>query len=88
MNNGGIVVKFLYFWILMIGVYLFAKYLGHVDDGRQMVYVCIAAALVYIVFMVFRVLGRNKREEKAEKKREANRTPVHKGQASKKKKKR
>lgn len=88
MNNGGIVGKFLYFWIFMIGVLLFAKYLGHVDDGRQMVYVCIAAALVYIVFMVFRALGRNKREEKAEKKREANRTPVHKGQASKKKKKR
>lgn len=60
----------------------------NVDDGRQMVYVCIAAALVYIVFMVFRVLGRNKREEKAEKKREANRTPVHKGKAGKKKKKR
>ena len=80
MNNGGIVGKFLYFWIFMIGVLLFAKYLGHVDDGRQMVYVCIAAALVYIVFMVFRALGR--------KKREANRTPVHKGQAGKKKKKR
>ena len=82
MNNGGIVGKFLYFWIFMIGVLLFAKYLGHVDDGRHMVYVCIAAALV------FRALGRNKREEKAEKKREANRTPVHKGQAGKKKKKR
>ena len=67
MNNGGIVGKFLYFWIFMIGVLLFAKYLGHVDDGRHMVYVCIAAALVYIVFMVFRALGRNKREEKAEK---------------------
>ena len=40
MNNGGIVGKFLYFWIFMIGVLLFAKYLGHVDDGRQMVYVC------------------------------------------------
>ncbi len=53
--------------------------------GRHMVYVCIAAALVYIVFMVFRALGRNKREEKAEKKREANRTPVHKGQAWKRK---
>ena len=88
MNNGGIVGKFLYFWIFMIGVLLFAKYLGHVDDGRQMVYVCIAAALVYIVFQVFRVLGKNKREAKAEKKREANRTPVHKGQSNKKKKKR
>lgn len=40
MNNGGIVGKFLYFWIFMIGVLLFAKYLGHVDDGRHMVYVC------------------------------------------------
>ena len=88
MNNGGIVGKFLYFWIFMIGVLLFAKYLGHVDDGRQMVYVCIAAALVYIVFMVFRVLGKNKREAKAEQRREANRTPVHKGQSNKKKKKR
>ena len=46
MNNGGIVGKFLYFWIFMIGVLLFAKYLGHVDYGRQMVYVCIAAYLV------------------------------------------
>ena len=72
----------------MIGVLLFAKYLGHVDDGRQMVYVCIAAALVYIVFQVFRVLGKNKREAKAEQRREANRTPVHKGQSNKKKKKR
>ena len=88
MNNGGILGKFLYFWIFMIGVLLFAKYLGHVDDGRQMVYVCIAAALVYIVFMVFRAMGRNKREEKAKKKRDANHTTVHKGQAGKKKKKR
>lgn len=88
MNNGGIIGKILYFWIFMIGVVLFARYLGHIQDGKQMVYVCIAAALVYIVFMVFRALGRNKREEKAEKKREANRTPVHKGQAGKKKKKR
>ena len=88
MNNGGIVGKFLYFWIFMMGVLVFAMFLGHVDDGRDMVYVWIAAGLVYIVFMVFRALGRNKREEKAEKKREANRTPVHKGQAGKKKKKR
>ena len=88
MNNGGIVGKFLYFWIFMIGVLLFAKYLGHVDDGRQMVYIAIAAAPLYIVFMVFRALGINKREEKAKKNREANRTPVHKGQAGKKKKKR
>lgn len=88
MNNGGIIGKILYFWIFMIGVVLFARYLGHIQDGKQMVYVCIAAALVYIVFQVFRALGRNKREEKAEKKREANRTPVHKGQAGKKKKKR
>ena len=65
MNNGGIVGKFLYFWIFMIGVLLFAKYLGHVDDGRHMVYVCIAAALVYIVFVVFRALGRKRKLKKS-----------------------
>lgn len=88
MNNGGIIGKIVYFWIFMIGALLFARYVGHVQDGKQMIFVCIAVALVYIVFQVFRALGKNKREEKAEKRREANRTPVHKGQANKKKKKR
>lgn len=88
MNNSGVVGKILYFWIFMVGVLLFAKYLGHIEDRNQMIYVCIAAALVYIVFQVFRALGKNKREAKAEQRREANRTPVHKGQSNKKKKKR
>ncbi len=88
MNNGGIIGKFLYFWIFILGGVLFARYVGHVEDGKTTVIVCIAIAIVYIVFQVFRALGRNKREEKAEKRREANRTPVHKGQSSKKKKKR
>ncbi len=88
MNNGGIIGKILYFWIFIIGAMLFARYIGHIQDGRQMVYVCIAAALVYIVFIVFRALGRGKREAKAEQRREAERKPVHKGQANKKKGKR
>lgn len=88
MNNGGIIGKIVYFWIFMIGALLFARYVGHVQDGKQMIFVCVAVAIVYIVFQVFRALGKNKREEKAEKRREANRTPVHKGQSNKKKKKR
>lgn len=88
MNNGGIVGKFLYFWIFMIGVLLLQSISVMSMTADRWFMFCIAAALLYIVFMVFRALGRNKREEKAEKKREANRTPVHKGQAGKKKKKR
>lgn len=77
--GNGIIGKILYFWIFILGGVFFAKVLGFADDDRSMIMICIAIALVYIVFQVARFLGQRKRAQEAE----ANRPPVHKGQSAK-----
>ncbi len=86
--GNGILGKVLYFWIFIIGGMFFARVFGVANDDRTTIMLCIGLALIYIVFQVFKYLGRNKRAERAAKREEKNRTPVRKGQPGKKKKKR
>lgn len=83
--GNGIFGKILYFWIFILGGLFFAWVFGFAGDDRTMIMICIGLALVYIVFQVFKYLGRDKRAENAAKRAEKNRTPVHKGQGKKKK---
>ena len=79
--GNGVIGKILYFWIFIVGGLFFAKILCFLDDDKTTIIFCIAIAVVYIVFQIFRFIGRKKREER----QENNKPPVHKGQSKKKK---
>lgn len=80
--SSGIVGKILYFWIFIIGGLFFAKLLGFAKDDGSVIMLCIAIAVVYIVFQIARTQGMKKRAQREEE----NRAPVRKGQSGKRKK--
>ena len=80
--GNGIIGKFLYFWIFVLGGCFIARVLGFADKDRSMIIFFVALALVYIVWNIARSLGRKKREESAAQ----NVQPVRKGNSHKKKK--
>lgn len=79
MGNGAI-GKILYFWIFIIGALFFAKILGVLKDDKTTIIFCVAIAVVYVVFQLFKFLGREKREAR----KAANKPVVHKGKSKKK----
>ncbi|MDO4485694.1 MAG: hypothetical protein Q4C46_03765 [Bacillota bacterium] len=78
----GIIGKILYFWIFILGGLFIARLLGFATDDKSMIIFLVALAVAYIVFQVFRTLGKKKTAEKAA----ANKAPVRKGQSGRKKK--
>lgn len=79
--GNGLIGKFLYFWMFIIGALVILKFTGFAGDNRTMAIVLGAIALVYIVWNVFREMGKKKRAEKAV----AYKQPVRKGSSNKKK---
>lgn len=79
--GNGVIGKILYFWIFILGGVFFAKVLGFTDDDKTTILFCGALAIAYVVFQVARTLGKRKRKADAA----ANRQPVRKGSAHKKK---
>lgn len=79
----GLIGKFLYFWIFIIGALMVLKFSGYAGDNRTMAIVIGAIAVVYIVWNVFREMGKRRKEEK---KAAAYRQPVKKGASNKKRK--
>lgn len=63
--DGGIISKIIYFWAFMIGVIIFGKLFGFMDDTKTTITILVAAALVFIVWTLGRTLAARKREEKA-----------------------
>ena len=61
----GLIGKFLYFWMFIIGALIILKFTGYADDNRTMVITLAAIALVYIVWNVFREMGKKRKAEKA-----------------------
>ena len=59
--GNGIIGKIIYFWAFMLGVVVFGKVFGFLGDTRQSVYILVGAALIFIVWNVFRALGKKKR---------------------------
>ena len=80
--GNGVIGKILYFWIFILGGLFFAKVLGFAKDDKSTIVFLIAISLVYIVFQIFRTLGKKKRAEKAA----ASKPPVRKGMSGKQKK--
>ena len=61
----GLIGKFLYFWMFIIGALIILKFTGYADDNRTMLITLGAIALVYIVWNVFREMGKKRKAEKA-----------------------
>ncbi|MBQ3184387.1 MAG: hypothetical protein IJB54_00220 [Firmicutes bacterium] len=78
----GLIGKFLYFWMFIIGALIILKFTGYADDDRTMLITLGAIALVYIVWNVFREMGKKRKAEKAA----AFKQPVKKGTSNKKRK--
>lgn len=63
--NGGIIGKFIYFWSFMIGVIVFGRIFGFMTDTKTSIVILVAAALVYIVWVIGRDRAAKRREAQA-----------------------
>lgn len=63
--GGGIIGKLIYFWAFIIGVIVFGKIFGYMNDTKTAIIVLIAAAIAYIVWTVGRSMAVRRREEQA-----------------------
>ena len=80
--GNGVIGKFLYFWMFIIGALIILKVTGFAGDNKTMAVTLGAIAIVYIVWNIFREMGKEKKAEKT-----AYKAPVKKGTAKKKKRK-
>ena len=63
--SGDFIGKFIYFWAFIIGVIVFGKIFGYMNDTKTSIIILVAAAIAYIVWTVGRSKGKQRREEKA-----------------------
>lgn len=63
--SGDFIGKFIYFWAFIIGVIVFGKIFGYMNDTKNSIIILIAAAVAYIVWTVGRSKSKQRREEKA-----------------------
>ena len=90
--NSKIISEILYFWMFMLGVLLFGKLFGAMQDNKSMAIILITAAIIYVVWRVFRAKGKAKRakrefEESRQgipQKKRSGKNPSHKGKNKKK----
>lgn len=81
--GNGLIGKFLYFWMFIIGALIILRVTGFSNDTRTMLVTLGAIAVVYIVWNVFREMGKKRKAEKAA----TYKQPVKKGASHKKKRK-
>ncbi|MCI8647170.1 MAG: hypothetical protein HFE76_10405 [Firmicutes bacterium] len=62
--GGGIIGKFIYFWIFLLGGLFIAKFLGIADTARNMAVLSLSLAIVYIGWNVLRAKGQQKAAER------------------------
>lgn len=61
--DNGILTKFIQFWAFMLGVAIFGRLFGFLNDSKQTVMILIAAALVFVVWELGRAKAARRREE-------------------------
>lgn len=62
--SGDIIGKFIYFWAFIVGVIVFGKIFGYMNDTKTSIIILVAAAIAYIIWTVGRSKGKRRREEK------------------------
>ena len=60
----GVIGKFISFWAFMLGVVIFGRLLGFLNDTKQSIIILIAAALIFIVWEVGRAKAQQRREQR------------------------
>ena len=63
--GGGFIAKLIYFWAFIIGVIIFGKIFGYMNDTKTAIIVLIAASIAYIVWTVGRSKAKQRSEERA-----------------------
>ena len=61
----GIIGKFIYFWAFIIGVIVFGKVFGFMNDSKSTIMILIASAIVYIVWVIARSKAKQRNEQRA-----------------------
>ncbi len=61
---GELLGKFIGFWAFILGVLVFGKLLGIMEDGRTTVMILVASAIVYLVWTIGRAKAKTGREQK------------------------
>ena len=63
--GNGIIAKIIYFWAFILGVAVFGKIFGYMEDPHQSVVILILAAIIYIVWELGRYMNKRRKEERA-----------------------
>ncbi|MDD4200844.1 MAG: hypothetical protein PHS19_05580 [Eubacteriales bacterium] len=62
--GGDIIGKFIYFWAFIIGVIIFGRIFGFMNDTKTAIIVLIASSIVYLVWVIGRSKAAQRREER------------------------
>lgn len=84
----GIIAKFIYFWIFLIGGLFMARLLGIADTASNMAVLSLSLAFVYVGWNLLRSKGKKKAARREAEKQAAMRNNRPKGANNSKKKKR
>ncbi len=61
----GPIGKIILFWVYILGALFFARMLGFTGDTKTTVIFLLACALIYVVWVIGRVMAKRRREEQA-----------------------
>ena len=62
--DNNVLMKFISFWAFMLGVAVFGRLLGFLDNSKQSALILLAAALVFVVWDLGRSKAKRRREER------------------------
>ncbi len=80
--DNGVLMKFISFWAFMLGVAIFGRLFGFLDDSRHTAIILVAAALVFVVWELGRSKAKQRREEREYEEQQKN---IRKGSGKKNK---
>ena len=63
--SGDFIGKFIYFWAFIIGVIVFGKIFGYMNDTKTSIIILVAAAIAYLIWTIGRSKAKQRSEEKA-----------------------
>ena len=61
--GGGVIGKIIYFWAFIIGVIVFGKLFGFMNDTKTTIIILVAAAIIFVVWNIGRAMAARRREE-------------------------
>ncbi len=62
--ENGVIGKFISFWAFMLGVVIFGRLFGFMNETKQSIFILLGAAIIFIVWTVGRSKAKQRREER------------------------